>query len=584
MFRLQNGLYLLSLIIGATASGQVILPPRLNCVDVNSNGDILLEWTVPTNNCGPFSAHYIYRSTSLNGPYALVASITNQAATSFIDPVGNGNTTVYYYYMESSYNCPGFTILQSDTLDNLQPIPPVLQYVSVVNGLAALHWLPSPSPEAYGYIIYKLQTGFNPYDTVYGAAINSYVDLNSDPSADTMSYTLATIDSCLNTSLFDVNAHRTILLKVKIDRCKQLVKAEWTPYKNWPNGVDRYEIYGTVNGSPWMLLATTPADSTVKQLSGWQDGQQICMKVIAFEKLSGFSSASNEVCFTFNVVQPANDFYVRNINVIGANRIAVDYSLDPLADLIEIRVERSVDSALFQTVSVLTPPADLSGIHTYIDSVGLHTDRNHYYYRFIARDSCGLRDTSTVGKTVLLTGYAFTDLSYVIRWTPSVITYATPLRYELFRDDGLGFLSVFVAPPDQNQFQQEPLTTPQPCFVIEAVDTIHLPTGINEIIRSRSNVLCLNQPSQIYMPNAFAPEGKNNKLLPILNVQGITSYRFMVFNRWGEVLFSTSDPTMGWDGKLKGSYVGQGIYAYWVDLVDGNGMRVEAKGTVMVLR
>ena len=87
------------------------------------------------------------------------------------------------------------------------------------------------------------------------------------------------------------------------------------------------------------------------------------------------------------------------------------------------------------------------------------------------------------------------------------------------------------------------------------------------------------------MPNAFAPLGKDNSFKPILNLQGVMkSYSFSVYNRWGEQLFFSENSSDGWDGTYKGVYVPQGAYAYVVQVVDGNGKTIHAKGTVMVIR
>jgi len=68
----------------------------------------------------------------------------------------------------------------------------------------------------------------------------------------------------------------------------------------------------------------------------------------------------------------------------------------------------------------------------------------------------------------------------------------------------------------------------------------------------------------IFVPNAFTPnaDGFNDVFLP--SVQGpADNYRLEVFNRWGEVLFSTNDRGQGWDGGYGGAVSQDGIYI-WV--------------------
>jgi gliding motility-associated-like protein len=57
-----------------------------------------------------------------------------------------------------------------------------------------------------------------------------------------------------------------------------------------------------------------------------------------------------------------------------------------------------------------------------------------------------------------------------------------------------------------------------------------------------------------YVPNTFTPngDGTNDIFLPVLTAGfDPTSYTLLIFNRWGEVLFESHDPAVGWDGQYK---------------------------------
>ena len=69
-----------------------------------------------------------------------------------------------------------------------------------------------------------------------------------------------------------------------------------------------------------------------------------------------------------------------------------------------------------------------------------------------------------------------------------------------------------------------------------------------------------------YIPNAFTPDGNefNQTFQPVFT-SGFDPYNFnmTIFNRWGEVIFESNDPTVGWDGTGKtGSYVQSGTYTW----------------------
>ncbi|MBC9915503.1 gliding motility-associated C-terminal domain-containing protein, partial [Chitinophaga varians] len=87
-------------------------------------------------------------------------------------------------------------------------------------------------------------------------------------------------------------------------------------------------------------------------------------------------------------------------------------------------------------------------------------------------------------------------------------------------------------------------------------------------------------------PNAFSPngDGRNDVFRPI--VRGpMFDYELRIFNRWGELIFISSDSHKGWDGKFKGSPVDIGTYVWWLTYkkVAGGASNV-IKGEVTVVR
>jgi gliding motility-associated-like protein len=89
----------------------------------------------------------------------------------------------------------------------------------------------------------------------------------------------------------------------------------------------------------------------------------------------------------------------------------------------------------------------------------------------------------------------------------------------------------------------------------------------------------------IYVPRVFTPngDGTNDVLRPIL--VGISTFHyFSVYNRWGNLIFTTQDPNQGWDGTFKG--VAQPVETYlWIaEGIDLNGKKIVAKGMTSLVR
>jgi gliding motility-associated-like protein len=68
----------------------------------------------------------------------------------------------------------------------------------------------------------------------------------------------------------------------------------------------------------------------------------------------------------------------------------------------------------------------------------------------------------------------------------------------------------------------------------------------------------------VYVPTAFTPDGDG--LNEVLYVRGNDisdrEFHFMVFDRWGEKIFDTTDRNAGWDGKMNGKAVKNGVYTW----------------------
>ncbi len=88
-----------------------------------------------------------------------------------------------------------------------------------------------------------------------------------------------------------------------------------------------------------------------------------------------------------------------------------------------------------------------------------------------------------------------------------------------------------------------------------------------------------------YLPNAFSPNGDGlNDIFKPLQV-GITSTAyFKVFNRFGEIVFSTTQKNKGWDGTLNGKKADQGNYVWLIKGIDNTGKVLQIKGSVMLIR
>ncbi len=90
---------------------------------------------------------------------------------------------------------------------------------------------------------------------------------------------------------------------------------------------------------------------------------------------------------------------------------------------------------------------------------------------------------------------------------------------------------------------------------------------------------------EIYVPSAFTPDNDGlNDILRAVPV-GIKDFKyFKVFNRWGQVVFSTKDPSKGWDGKFNNAIQDGNSFVWIAEGTDVNGKRIQRKGSVTIVR
>jgi gliding motility-associated-like protein len=89
----------------------------------------------------------------------------------------------------------------------------------------------------------------------------------------------------------------------------------------------------------------------------------------------------------------------------------------------------------------------------------------------------------------------------------------------------------------------------------------------------------------IIVPNAFTPNNDGHNDILKVNAFGIQSLKyFRVYNRWGQLVFATSNADAGWDGSIGGQPGPTGAYVWTAAGVDYHGRPVAGEGTVILIR
>jgi gliding motility-associated-like protein len=118
------------------------------------------------------------------------------------------------------------------------------------------------------------------------------------------------------------------------------------------------------------------------------------------------------------------------------------------------------------------------------------------------------------------------------------------------------------------------------------ISTVYTVTGTTEMGCATTDTISVHVDLQslLAMPNAFTPgNGANNEYKIIKRGLATLNY-FRIFNRWGNVVFETTDIDKGWDGTYQGTPQPFGVYIYEVQAATSAGTIFEKQGNITLIR
>ena len=130
-----------------------------------------------------------------------------------------------------------------------------------------------------------------------------------------------------------------------------------------------------------------------------------------------------------------------------------------------------------------------------------------------------------------------------------------------------------------------------PNFNFPGEDTASYPvtlvvTNSDGCTDSITKLVKINGETGVFVPNAFTPDGDN--LNEFFAPQGFgvspDGYAFLIFDRWGEIIFESYSPFEGWNGSYKGSIVQNGTYIWKLNYKNTNGKKYQNIGKVNIVK
>ena len=342
----------------------------------------------------------------------------------------------------------------------------------------------------------------------------------------------------------------------------------------WSNGATTQTISPTVSGSYWVVINignciskdTVNVTFNAVPVVNLGPDQSLCSgtSVILNAGNAGatynWSDGSTTQTIAVNV---AGTYWVlvQNGTCVGSDTVIISGNVAPTVNLgPDIKLCYGIDTAL---------NAGNPGYNYFWNTAETTQRINIYssgiYWVQVSNNGCVGTDTVIVYIGKKLSLYLGVD-TFICPGEPLQITAEKGFASYSWTPSGSGSYFIIV---------DEPGT-----YICNAVDTNGCPVSSSILVQE----FCA---TDLYIPNSFTPNGNRANDRFMAFGEGIVDYHLYIFNRWGELIFESTDISNGWDGKYDGTEVPQGSYIYRVDYKTYTLIELQAKskyGIVNLLR
>ncbi|MBM3420677.1 MAG: hypothetical protein FJY11_06030, partial [Bacteroidetes bacterium] len=397
-------------------------------------------------------------------------------------------------------------IIASPPNSILPPLPPVLKNVTVDNSASAVivNWLPSPSPGVAGYVVYRFRNNEGyAIDTIRNPAATSFTDFESGALVFSEAYVVAAIDNEDNISPLS-NSLSTIFLSATLDTCNNLIKFDWTGFNPQVSPVSEYEILGSDEGGDFVMVVSAGSQSLSSEWHDFKTGASYRF-IVRARMDDNSSSESNMVFLDTDIPRPPDWIITAGIHPADHNRLNLSVIFDNQSEITIFRISRKeLPDGEFLTAGIVNSG---EGYFSFTDNSSDPAKR--YLYIVDALNSCGnpALSSSPASNIVLegsVSGYLINlKWNHFTGWDEEVTGYDIRYRkgsvYETIRSLP-GIDTAYIL--DYSTIMYE-VNEAETCFRI-------VPYGEfsgNPEYAVWSNDFCMATPSQLFIPNAFTPDG-----------------------------------------------------------------------------
>jgi len=547
---------------------------------------------------GSSTYYKIYKSNYEAGIPATweVVDSTEQTSYNYIIEDGVcGDSINFKIEIDNSYGCHSSSNIAGDFFtENNQPEKPTLDSVSIVNNSEVIiGWKPSISTDVIGTIIYRWEEiqGIKKWitiDTVY--IDSSYIDTEYMPCDTNFKYSIAALPICgVPSPKTEQTAQRPILLyDISFNLCSKTNTLTWEPYINALTPFTKYEIWSSKNNEPFILIDNVSSNENFYNHINAENATDYSYYVRAVFGNLDFTSTSCTKSITTGTFIKPDSVYLANTSVLTDNYIELTLDVDLKPETCTWEIFRSDAGGGTENLLNTFSRTDIT-VSPYIFTDETADGSTGYYtYSVTVIDSCGTTDLlSNTMKTIYLEGSKTSDIENHLSWNFFEGFDGDIDKYYIFRmlGDIMPSTPLDSVNSQINEYSDN-ISTVDPgeskiSYWVQASEKIANSYGYQE--KSNSNIISLFKEINFYFPNAFRPNGTNNIFKPVAVGFGGSNYLFQIYNRWGQLIFESSEYDKGWDGTYKGNPSPQGTYIYNLDYQNVFGVSKQQRGTVTLI-
>jgi len=455
----------------------------------------------------------------------------------------------------ASDNCDAESVIVTPRLS--LPAPTITRLDVIDDARVRLEYDTEPFIQYRLVIATNNTTTFQQLKTVYNTDVDTIFQLRTQNNY--YCFRLEAYDPCNNTTQ---TSPLICSPRFTVEAINNAINTNWLT----GTGVSGYTL--TRRAQDGSTLSENPSTSPFTDITV-DCGQEYCYQLtVAWP--NGSHSYSQEVCatgFSTDIPPAITDI----TTVVDDNTVTMEWQYDPTVTPVFFTVEKSSGNS---TTELGTTPELFFTDNDYNAEVGA-------CYRITYEDACSnLSPASLDACPVQLTGHLRQDNTITLNWTSYEGWSAGVSSYTLEKYDLNGGLVDQIEMGSATSYLDESSATDQQLSVYR-IRANPSTSGLNP---STSNSLSILRNPNIFYPTAFTPNSDDlNDHFRVFG-QYVAGFELMIFNRWGELLFTTTDMESGWDGTYKGQEMPEGTYSFVAHITDSAGRTFKRSGSVLLLR